>query len=333
MKPGGAVAIIGLGLIGGSLALALRRGGLYTVYGYDAVPLVVQQAVAQHAVDKGCTSLEAAVCMAELVVFCLPVRHIVPAVAQVAPLLAPHTVVTDVASTKGELLAAIPPLLPPGVAYVGGHPMAGSEKSGFAAARADLFAGRPYILTRHPGMDRLALVRVVNMVSHIGAVPVLLDGAVHDGVAAEISHVPHLMAAALTVLAGRGQQVDLKMRLAAGGFRDMTRIAASEAALWTDICLSNRQEIVERLRELQLLIDGLISNLERSDAAGLAAFLRRANGIRRRLAADITSDKEGEHAHQPVLGRFARYGGRARGQINLPPGGDTGRAGPGHNGC
>lgn len=333
MRPGRRVAVIGLGLIGGSLAWALRRSGAYTVYGYDAAPQAVRQALARHAIDEGCASLEAAARAANLAVFCLPVRRIAATVAQVAPLLAPRTVVTDVASTKGELLATLPALLPPGVAYVGGHPMAGSEKSGFAAARPDLFAGHPYILTRHAGMDKRALRRVVEMVRHIGAVPVLLDGAAHDGIAAEVSHVPHLLAAALTMLAGRGPHADVKMRLTAGGFRDMTRIAASEAALWTDICLSNRREITAGLRKLELLMEELIAALEHDDAAGLHTFLQQASGIRRRLAADITTDKEDEHAHPPVFGRFARYSGRARRQIHLPPGGDVGRFGPGHHGC
>lgn len=308
------VAVIGLGLIGGSLALALKRSGLYTVHGYDAAAAVVAQAVAQAAVDEGFDRLTAVVSQADVVVFCLPVRRIAAAVAEAAPALPAGAVVTDVASTKGELLEAIPPLLPPGTAYVGGHPMTGSEKSGFAAARADLFDRRPYVLTRSADTDRRALARVAAMVRHIGATPVVVDGAVHDEVAATISHVPHLVAAALAVLATRGRQPELNRRLAAGGFRDMTRIAASDPALWTEICLSNRREIIDRLRELQMLIDGIIVDLAQNHTAGVTAFLRQAQDMRRSLAGDITREtKEGEHAGSTLLHRFARCGNRTGG--------------------
>lgn len=274
------IAVVGLGLIGGSLALALKKYTEHTVWGCDISPDTLKQALEAGAVDRAGTQIHEVVNGADVVIFCLPVSRISAAVAEAAPYFKPGTVITDVASAKGCLLATVPGLMPREVTYIGGHPMAGSEQSGFTAAHAELFAGRPYILTQPERVNDEDMARLRQIITAIGAIPVVMDGEIHDMVVAQISHLPHIMAAALVNLAGSGKHSQLSLSLAAGGFRDMTRIAASNPSLWVDICLANRTQIISSLKQLQEVLQQVARNLEENDAAGLAAFLTQARKMR-----------------------------------------------------
>lgn len=269
------VALIGLGLIGGSLACALKEHTAYTVAGYDAGPGVSTAALAAGAIDLAVPTLEEAVREADIIFFCLPVRSIVTAIGEAAPFLKAGAIVTDVASTKGYLLDVIPALLPEGVVYVGGHPMAGSEKSGFAAAQSGLFVGKPYVLS-HQGNNETALEQLKELITAIGAIPLVLDGAIHDRAVAEISHIPHIMAAALATLAGTGHGKEHNRVLAATGFRDMTRIAGSDSDMWVDICLTNRHCLEAGLTQMIDLLNDFRDKLGYQDEAALREFF--ANG-------------------------------------------------------
>lgn len=275
------VAIIGLGLIGGSLALALKANTDISVVGYDACEKTLAAAAAAGAIDKALGGPEA-IGDADVVVYSLPVGRIAAAVQAAAGGFKAGAIVTDVGSAKRGLHLALPKLLPPTVSYVGGHPMAGAEKSGFAAARGDLFIGRPYILTADDGDDD-AVKELVGLVRAIGAQPLVMDSELHDTVVARISHVPHVAAAVLARMAGDSDQGDLALTLAANGFRDMTRIASSNPALWSDICLGNRENVMAALLRLRAEVDEFLSLLTEGDRVGLEGFFAEAKRVRDRL--------------------------------------------------
>lgn len=278
------VAIIGLGLIGGSLALAVKANTAFKVLGYDEAGETATAARATGAID-GVLAGPGEVGDADIVVFGVPVGKIAAAVQAAAPNLKKGAIVTDVGSAKQSLHAALPRILPPTAVYVGGHPMAGAEKSGFRAARGDLFAGRPYILTvdaEDAAAD--AAVRVLSeLVRAIGAQPMVMGSELHDAVVARISHVPHVAAALLARLAGDPAESDLALALAANGFRDMTRIASSNPALWSDICLGNRDNVAAALLRLRAEVDGFLALLAEGDGTGLERFFAEAKRVRDRL--------------------------------------------------
>lgn len=274
------VAVIGLGLIGGSLALALKKYTTCAVVGYDACQATLELAVASQAVDAVVPTMEEAADEADVVIFAIAPGLIGEAVRQIAPSLKPGSVISDVASAKGPLWEHMVAVLPPGVSYIAGHPMAGSEKSGFAAAHAELFRGRPYILMHQTGATPEALTQLTELAVQIGAVPIVLDSALHDPAVAAISHVPHIAAAALTLLAGEGATGALNLTLAAGGFRDMTRVASGNPAMWSDICITNRTALANSLEEFQHILEHVRLLLLSGEKQGLTDFFARAKEIR-----------------------------------------------------
>jgi prephenate dehydrogenase len=264
-------AVVGTGLIGGSIGLALRRRGWH-VTGDDRDAERAAQALALGALDAVGTDAEA-----EVTFLATPVRAVADAAR--AALAAGPGVVTDVGSVKGSIMAAVPD-----ARFVGGHPMAGSEQEGVEGADPDLFAGAVWVLTPTPSTDDAAYALVRSVVVELGADVVALAPEHHDALVAVVSHVPHLTAASLMHLADeRSSEHRALLRLAAGGFRDMTRIAAGHPGIWPDICAENRDAIVE-------VLDGLVSSLHAvrevvaaGDRAGLLAVLERARSARANL--------------------------------------------------
>jgi prephenate dehydrogenase len=195
-------------------------------------------------------------------------------------------VVTDVASTKAEVMAQAARLLGPDATFIGGHPMAGSERSGVAAADPEIFRGAYYVLTPAQDTDADAYGRLHRLVTQIGARVISLDAVAHDEAVAAISHVPHVAASALTNLAAAracgGSDV---LRLAAGGFKDMTRIAAGSPDLWTGICLDNGDAVVRGLDELGSQLAEFAALLRAGDREGVRGWLARAADVRRGLPA------------------------------------------------
>ena len=273
------VTIIGLGLIGGSLALALKKYTHCHVVGYDACPRVVAAALTGGAIDAGADSPDQAVADADVVFWALAPSMIPQAVQQTAGRMKNGAIITDVASSKGDL-NRLSGQLPPGVTYIGGHPMAGSEKNGFGAANADLFVGRPYILLPDSSADPAALPALAGLIAQLGARIVVMDMSDHDPAVADISHVPHIAAAALTLLAGDGVQGSRKLSLAAGGFRDMTRVASGNPVMWADICMTNRAAVQDSIRQLQDILQHVSNLLAAHDTAALTELLARAKDIR-----------------------------------------------------
>ena len=237
------VAIVGLGLVGGSLARSLTVAG-YTVTGIDW-PLVVRRALRTRAVARGATRTEASA-SADVVVLAAPPATNLRLLRRLARVARPELVITDVSSVKGEIVREAARLGLGG--FVGGHPMAGTEKRGFAASAAGLFRGRPWWIVPAPERRATRLVRA--MVRAAGARPVTTDAATHDRAMAFLSHAPQVVAWAL-MEAARGDAVARRhLRRAGPGFRDMTRLARSPRLLWKDILEANRAEVRRALLAL-----------------------------------------------------------------------------------
>jgi prephenate dehydrogenase len=231
---------------------------------------------------------------ADLVVFAPPVLQIPPLTRAVSDRLAPGAIVTDVGSTKAYLEAELPPLLPSGVAYVGGHPMAGSEQGGIGAARADLFNGAVYVLTRPPGCPPEAAARVAALARRMGAKPVEMAALEHDAVVARTSHLPHVVAAALAGAAARGGGLapGLLRRLAAGGFRDTTRVAESPPEMWRDVCLTNAGPLLEALADCEAALVAFRRAVERGDGEALLALFAAGREARRGVFGPAAEEEE-----------------------------------------
>ena len=283
----GRTAILGLGLMGGSLGLALRGSGIAAwVAGYDATPGVAERARARGAVDEAAKSLSDAVAAADLVVLAVPVLATRELLRALAAQLAPEMLVTDLGSTKSEVVAWANELLPYPSRFVGGHPMAGSERAGIDAADSALYRGAVWCLTPIPGTGTDAISRLAEMIARLEATPYMLTPEQHDRLVAGASHLPLVAAAALVRTLGASNEWDVMGTLAAGGFRDTTRLASGDPTMARDICLSNGPAIVAwldaymaelaRLRERIVGGDGAIR-----DDFELAQVLREA-WLRRR---------------------------------------------------
>jgi len=255
-----AAAIIGLGLIGGSLALRFRGAGVW-VTGIDVDTRVLTAARARNAADQTSEAL-AAVANADLVVIATPLERIVETAVAVAPHLRSGAVLTDTGSVKAPIVAAIENALPAGVRFVGGHPIAGSEGQGFAAADPGLLDGRPYVLTPTSRTHPEAVTAMRDLIVRLGMRPVLLDPVQHDELAAQISHLPYLVSVALQRSAA-GDALEIAGR----GFADMTRIARSPAAMWEAICRANRAAILRAIASFESELGRVRRALE-SDRAG-----------------------------------------------------------------
>jgi prephenate dehydrogenase len=254
----GRVALLGLGLMGGSLGLALRERDLAEqVAGYDAREGAVARARERGAIDEASASLEAAVRGADLVVLATPVLAMAALFEALAPSVEAGAVVTDLGSTKWSVCEWADGLLPHPEHFVGGHPMAGREQSGIEAAESGLFEGSTWCLTPTARTNPEATARVAGLVTRLGAVPHLLDPQTHDRLVAGVSHLPIVAAAALVRSLAETADWDAMSALAAGGFRDATRVASGDPVMARDICLSNAGQLVGRLdayiRELQRL--------------------------------------------------------------------------------
>ncbi len=261
------VCIVGCGLIGGSFALALRRAGftgrITACGGSRSRELAVERGVAdavEESFDRG------EVCEADLIYLAAPIGAIIDFLRTKSKLIRPGAVVTDAGSTKAEICRVARASLPAGVTFIGGHPMAGSEHTGVEYARADLFDRATYALMIEEGIDETEFNRFRSIVESIGAQVLIAEPEAHDAAVALISHLPQLVASALASLlsAERDGEVadrELARRLAAAGWRDMTRLAGSAWSVWRDICLTNQPNISNALgsliAELQSLKDAL----------------------------------------------------------------------------
>ncbi len=283
--------VIGTGLIGGSIGLALRARGWH-VTGRDADEARAERALALGALDAVGDDPDA-----DVTFVCTPVLSI-PGEARAA-LAAGSGLVTDVGSVKGPLAAAVAHSR-----FVGGHPMAGSEQEGVDGADASLFEGATWVLTPTVDTDPNAFARIRSVVTSLGADVVALPPERHDELVALVSHVPHLAAATLMALAAdRGEEHAAVLRLAAGGFRDMTRVAAGSPAIWPDICAENRDAIVGSLDRLLDGLAGMRELVAKGDRDGLLVELERARSARVNLPSRVAVPEDLAELRVPVPDR------------------------------
>ncbi len=234
------VAILGLGLMGASLGMALRAVGVARVVtGYDAGPGAAERARERGAVDIACADVSQAVAGADLIVLAAPIRAAPDLFTAIAPYLMSRALITDLCSVKAHLVSCAERILPDPSHFVGGHPMTGSERSGVEAARADLYDGCIWPLTPHANTAPEAIARLSWMIGRLGATHLLLDPAEHDAAVALISHLPRIAASGLVQAAAQSASWPVARELAAGGFRDTTRVASGDPAMMLDICGAN----------------------------------------------------------------------------------------------
>lgn len=261
-------ALIGSGLVGGSIGMALRKNGWH-VSVVDADPGVAQQAIDRGAADRLGPDADA-----EITFIAAPVGAI-PALALEA-LESTSGIVTDVGSTKAEICRLVQH-----PRFIGGHPMAGSEQDGIVGSDPELFSGAMWVLTPTAQTDEAAFATAASVVRQFGCEVIALAPDVHDNLVAQVSHVPHLTAASLMCLAvDTSVEHRALLRLAAGGFRDMTRISSGRASIWPDICIANREAIVAGLDRLIAGLDDIRDKVSRRDRAGLLDLLNKARTAR-----------------------------------------------------
>jgi prephenate dehydrogenase len=312
------VAVVGLGLIGGSVALAARERAGAQVSGWDDDPAVRAAALERGAVEIAAASVAEAVADAEAVFVAVPVGALPTMVAQVLAHAAPGCVVSDVGSTKRTIVAAVNDQR-----FVGGHPLAGAETAGILHARADLFEGATWYLTPASDTSGVLFERLHRLIATLGAKPTAIEPDVHDTMLALVSHLPHVLANLLV-----NQAVDMLGaqggRLPATGpsFRDATRVAGAPSAIWTDIYLSNRDALTERIDATIGQLAEVRGALERGDAGEIAAWNDRAAGSRRRLidaevpGADLRELRVAVPNRPGVIATLALELGRAG--VNIP---------------
>jgi prephenate dehydrogenase len=277
------LAVCGVGLIGGSFALALKRhGAVREVLGIDRDPEVLVRAQALRIIDGVLLDAPPQGAPLDVLFLAAPVAQTRSILSQLLPWIGPHTSITDAGSTKQEVLDAAREVLGARIGqFVPGHPLSGRERHGPDAAQADLFCGRKVVLTPFPGQIAAHLDRVRALWEACGAEVVLLDAARHDEALAAVSHLPHLLAYALVAHVAGAVNGAENMSLAGGGFRDVTRIAASSPEMWRDIALANRAALLAELDAYQGVLGVLRAALERADGAALMSVFEAARAARR----------------------------------------------------
>ena len=278
------VGILGLGLIGGSLALALKgKRGAPEVWGCDRRRETVRRALSAGAIARGCTEAELSAC--DVVVVCIPVLRTVEAIRRLGPRMRPGAVLTDAGSVKSGIVREGERATARGAFFVGGHPIAGTEASGFSAADPTLFRGRSFVVTPTRRTDAGAIRRVERIWKRAGSAVLLrMDPGTHDHVFAYVSHLPHAVAYALVhSVATLPSKVPLGY--SAGGFRDFTRIASSNPGMWKEIVLQNRTEVLRALGHYRRNLALLERRIARGDSDGLLDYFGRAKKTRDGLLA------------------------------------------------
>ena len=296
------IALVGIGLIGSSLARAIRERGLADhVAIATRSPATLDAARALDLGDSYTTSAAKAAEGADLVIVSVPVGASGTVAREIASALEPGAILTDVGSTKASVIAAMAPHVPEGVHFVPGHPIAGTERSGPAAGFAALFEGRWCILTPPAGTNGDAVARLAAFWQAVGSRVETMDAEHHDRVLAIVSHLPHLIAYCITGTADDLETVTESevIKYSASGFRDFTRLAASDPVMWRDVCLHNRDAILEMLSRFSEDLSALQKDIRWGNGAALEAAFTRTRGIRRSII------EAGQEVDAPNFGREA----------------------------
>jgi prephenate dehydrogenase len=280
------VSIIGVGLLGGSLAKIMRKLGLAkSIVGYGRNKANLEEAKGLGIVDEVALDMQSAVQSADLIVLCSPVRTIGQLVRGMAPHIKPGCVVTDVGSVKESLVQEVEALIPEGVSFVGAHPIAGGEKSGFRVSTESLYKGARCIVTPTDKTDPSALKRIIELWETVGMRVSTMDAKEHDFIFGAVSHLPHVLAYALmnTIGSLESDNHDEITSFSGGGLKDITRIAGGEPVMWRDICMSNKESVLYCLDRFQETLDHLRSGIEQENGELLIREFETANKHRLHL--------------------------------------------------
>jgi len=303
------IVVVGLGLIGSSLARAIKRGGLAgTLVGVDASTAVRARAEALGFADRVLADPAAAAAGADLVVLATPVGAYRAIGEALAPALKAGAILSDVGSVKGAVVKMLAPLMPPGTHLIPAHPVAGTEHSGPDAGFAELFEGRWCIVTPPAGADPAAIEKVAELWRRVGMKVEAMDPAHHDLVLAITSHLPHLIAYNIVGTADDLEAVTKSevIKFAAGGFRDFTRIAASDPVMWRDVFLNNREAVLEMLGRFTEDLTALQRAIRWGDGAALEALFTRTRAIRRSIIDAGQADPEEQKRRDDAAAAAAR---------------------------
>jgi prephenate dehydrogenase len=279
------VAIVGVGLIGGSLALAARQKGICNhIVGIGRNPASLQKAKDLNVVDEYTLKLDEGVKNADLVVIATPVKDIIPIIKKVLPALKKGAIISDVGSVKNEIMIETDKLSFPGVFFVGSNPIAGTENSGVEAAYPDLFLEKKCILTPSEKTDPSALEKIKNLWISIGSEVFFTDSEQHDQILGAVSHLPHMIAFAMVnYLYEISHEKESIFKFSGGGLKDFTRIAASHPIMWKDIALMNKENLVNLIEGFQKTLEELKELINRGDGDELVRKFEKSRRIRREL--------------------------------------------------
>ena len=281
------VGIIGLGLLGGSLAKALKEYTEYEVVGYARRQEVCEAVIQDGVVKAAWTEVEPLIKNSDIVVFSLPPDTNARLFTETAHLFRPGQVVTDVSSAKENFVRAVYESIPKGTVFVSVHPMAGSEKGGYEVSHKNLFKGMGWIVLEDKASDVYSeevAQELADMGRALGSRIEFVDIYAHDAYLAMVSHMPHLLASILTQVSGGDELGELRMKLSAGGFRDCTRVAGGLPSMWREIIYGNRHNVIEGLTQIELEIEHVKAILSQDDEGqALESYLERSREIRNKL--------------------------------------------------
>lgn len=278
------IALIGIGLIGSSICHAVRRSGLaQTIVGSARTKATIETALELRLIDGGCAKAADAVKGADLVILSVPVGACGPLAEEIAPNLRQGAILTDVGSVKAAVVREVAPHVPKGVHFIAAHPIAGTEQSGPESGFAELFDGRWTVLTPEPGTDKAAVEKLKAFWMALGSKVEIMGAEHHDLVLAITSHLPHLIAYNIVNTAEHLERVtDTEViKFSAGGFRDFTRIAASDPTMWRDVFLNNKEAVLEMLGRFSEDLTELQRAIRFGDGEKLFRLFTEARSIRR----------------------------------------------------
>ena len=294
------IALIGIGLIGSSISHASRRAGLAKeIAGSARTPATIETAMRLGLISKGYSSAAEAAKGADLVILCVPVGMCGPISKEIAPVLRPGAILTDVGSVKGSIIRDMAPHVPKGVHFVPAHPIAGTEHSGPESGFAELYDGRWCILTPEPGTDPAAVEKLKTFWEKLGSKVEIMSAEHHDLVLAITSHVPHLIAYNIVNTAAHLERVTDSevIKFSAGGFRDFTRIAASDPTMWRDVFLNNKDAVLEMLGRFSEDLTALQRAIRFGDGETLFRLFSESRAIRKGII------QAGQDTASPDFGR------------------------------
>ncbi len=276
------ICLVGIGLMGASFAMALKASGYAGhMTGVSRSEETRRKALARGIVDAATTDLATGVRDADIVILCTPVRMLVQQIGQLGSLCKDSALITDMGSTKTAIIQAMN-VLPARLRAIGSHPMCGKETAGIDVAEATLFQGAPWILTRSARTDDDAFETIRALAERVGARTREIGVERHDTMLSHASHLPFVLSCAMVYTTEQFAQNDGDVwQVMAGGYRDTSRVAASDATMWIDILLTNADAILGTIRDFQFNLDQFAAMLERRDEAGLAAFMARAAAARK----------------------------------------------------